>query len=167
MFGATSITIFHGKRQFDVLGGWVSKDIFIMTFCVTKWFPENPISKQKILWTKIKKSHVLRTSVFHFNTVLVLELFLNSAFVILRSEVFCKKGILKNFAKFTGKFLENSSLIKLQVSGNILFNKLFFDIFVSLPAIIMLMFCLMYLKVWVSLNAFQRYPFLMCYLFAI
>ena len=57
VFGATSITIFHGKRQFDVLGGWVSKDILIMTFCVTKWFPENPISKQKILWTKIKKSH--------------------------------------------------------------------------------------------------------------
>ena len=37
--------------------------------------------------------------------------------------MFCKKGVLKNFAKFPGKELRVAFLIKLQASGLLLFKK--------------------------------------------
>ena len=39
------------------------------------------------------------------------------------SKVFCKKGVLKNFAKFPGKELRVTFLIKLKASGLLLFKK--------------------------------------------
>ena len=36
----------HAKRQSDLLGGWVGKNMFIMTFCVTNWFQRIPIQKK-------------------------------------------------------------------------------------------------------------------------
>ena len=45
----------HAKHQSNGLGGRVGKDIFIMTFCVTKWFQrKNIINKNK----KLKLTHV-------------------------------------------------------------------------------------------------------------
>ena len=42
----------------------------------------------------------------------------------IRSEVFCEKGVLKNFAKFTGKHLFRVSfLIKLQAEASNFFRK--------------------------------------------
>ena len=72
----------HAKRQSDVLGGWVVKNIFIMTFCETRWFQRKSHFKRKnIVSKKCNKEH---TSVFHFITVFVscTRSILNSAFVI-------------------------------------------------------------------------------------
>ena len=83
---ATSIPICHLKRQSDVLSGWVGKTIIAMTFCVTKWFQRRSHFKRKNIISKYKK--LQRTYFcFPFHTVatwevLVLDGFLNSAFVI-------------------------------------------------------------------------------------
>ena len=39
--------ISYAKLQSEVLGGWVGKDIFIMTFSVTKWFQRKSHFKRK------------------------------------------------------------------------------------------------------------------------
>ena len=56
------------KRQSDVWGVWVGKNIFIMTFCVTKWFKRKPHFKRKDI---NKKYCNVCISVFCFITVLV------------------------------------------------------------------------------------------------
>ena len=67
------------------LGWWVGKTIFAMEFCVTKWFQRRSHFKRKNInkYKKIQYTHVC----FPFHTVatyevLVLDGFLNSAFVI-------------------------------------------------------------------------------------
>ena len=45
----------HAKRQSDFLGGWVVKNIFIMMFCVTKWFQRRSDFKRKNIMIKYKK----------------------------------------------------------------------------------------------------------------
>ena len=55
----------HAKRQSDVLGGWVGKRKFFMTFCVTEWFRRKSHFKIKTIINK-NKNYCLRTSVFHF-----------------------------------------------------------------------------------------------------
>ena len=37
----------QAKCQFDVLGGWVGKNKFIMAFCATKWFQKKSNLKEK------------------------------------------------------------------------------------------------------------------------
>ena len=76
ILGQTPYPFCHAKRESGVLGGWVCQNKFIMMFCVTKWFQRKSHFKRKI------KNYNVHTSVFHFITVLVLEGFLNSAFVI-------------------------------------------------------------------------------------
>ena len=71
--GQRSYPFCHAKLKFNVLGGWVGKNIFIMTFCVTKWFKRKSHFKRKHIVNKVC------TSVFHLITVL--EGFLHSAFV--------------------------------------------------------------------------------------
>ena len=50
----------HAKRQSDLLGGWVGKNMFIMTFCVTNWFQRIPIQKKKYInkYKKLQCTHV-------------------------------------------------------------------------------------------------------------
>ena len=44
-------------------------------------------------------------------------------------ELFCEKGVLKNFTKFTGKHLCQSFLIKLQTSGNFIKKEALVQVF--------------------------------------
>ena len=77
----------YAKAQSDVLGGWVGKNIFTMTFCVTKWFQRRSQSRRKNI-KKCKKLQLIYVCFpFHHGSLvdrelLVLEGFLNSAFVI-------------------------------------------------------------------------------------
>ena len=69
----------HAKRQSDVLNGWMGKNKFIMTFCVTKWSQRKSQFKRKnIIKKKITKyARLLSILSWHFFTW-----FLHSAFVI-------------------------------------------------------------------------------------
>ena len=60
-----------------------------------------------------------------------------------RPEVFCKKGVLRNFGKFTGKHLcQSLFLIKLQASGqSFFFNKVVYEIKETLAQVFSYEFC--------------------------
>ena len=53
-----------------------------------------------------RKISTIKISIFQVTALIKL--------VILHSEMFCKNGVLKNFAKLTGKYLESFFQIKLQ-----------------------------------------------------
>ena len=48
------------KRQSDISGGWVGKDVFIMMFCVTKWFQRRSYFERKNInkYKKLQRTHV-------------------------------------------------------------------------------------------------------------
>ena len=72
----------HAKYQSDVLGAWVSKNVFIMMFCVTKWFKRKPHFKRKNI-SKNKISQCMHASFpFHHNTLVFERVFKFCLFVI-------------------------------------------------------------------------------------
>ena len=72
----------HAKYQSDVLGAWVSKNVFIMMFCVTKWFKRRPHFKRKNI-SKNKKSQCMHASFpFHHNALVLKRVFKFCLFVI-------------------------------------------------------------------------------------
>ena len=67
--GLRSYSFCHVKRQSDVLGRWVGKNIFIMTFCVTNWLQREFHFKKIYIINKsekIQRMHICFP--FHYST---------------------------------------------------------------------------------------------------
>ena len=92
----------------------------------TEWF----ITTKRLKSTLNTIDHLVRSrdctcSEFVKNIVIRINAFMSNAFSRSRRlEVFCEKGVLKSFAKFTGKHLRQSLfLIKLQTLGLQIYEK--------------------------------------------